>query len=253
MSNYKCRYCIRNYKTKYHYERHVSVCQFLSKSPKEKEDDIEINNDKQPSQFEMYQLIKNLSYRIDKLEKENQYLKRRESKKINLLEWLNDDRTDKPLITFDLWLTEELGELIPTVLDEVYKNGLVSGITKLIEEYMINSSGLKHPICSFNKSPNIIYIFDKSATDKNMWKQLSTSGLDIYIEYLCNRFITAFSEHWFEPNREKIKNREKYKETYVNYYQKILASSLTKEARCNQIRQIFMNNIKQPAPSIIAN
>jgi hypothetical protein len=252
MSNYKCNYCIRHYKTKYHYERHATVCKFLSKTSTEKEEDIEINRDKTPTLIEMYQLVKHLSRRVDILEKENHSLKR-QTKNVNILDWLNDKNTEKPLITFDLWLTNELDPLIPTVLSEVYKNGLVSGISKLLEEYMINGSGITHPICSFNKTSCVVYIYDKNTSGKNEWKQLSTSGLDIYIEYLCNRFIAAFNEHWFEPNRENIYNKETYKDAYVNKYQQILAGHLTKELRCNQIRHVFINNIKRSTPVVASN
>tara|TARA_B110000208_G_C11699713_1_gene405388 strand:+ start:403 stop:1167 length:765 start_codon:yes stop_codon:yes gene_type:complete len=251
MSNYECKYCIRKYKAKYHYERHISVCQFLSKTPKEKEEDIDVNGGKMPTPIEMYQLVKHLSRRVDKLEKENHSLKRRETTKLNMLEWLNDKHTEKPIIIFDLWLTEELDPLIVTVLPEVYQNGLISGIKKLLEEYMMNGSAIMYPICSFNKSSGIIYVFDRTPEGKNEWKQLSTSGLDIYIEYLCNRFIAAFNAHWFEPNKENIHMKETYKEAYVNKYQKILAGHLSKESRCKQIRQIFITNITRKKPVIV--
>ena len=251
MSNYQCVYCIRKYKTKYHYERHTTVCKFLSKTPIEKEEDIDICRDKTPTLTEMYQLVKHMSRRIDILEKENHSMKRRETKKVNILDWLNNKNTENSIIPFDLWLTTELDPMIPTVLPEVYQHGLISGISKLIEEYMINGSGIMHPICCFNKSSGIIYVFEKNATGINEWKQLSTSGLDIYIEYLCNRFIVAFNSHWFEPNRDNVSMKETYKEAYVNKYQKILAGHLTKEARCKQIRQIFINNIRKPSPLVV--
>lgn len=250
MNNYTCIHCkTRTYKSKYYYDRHISVCKFLSKTPKEQEEDIDISSDITPTQNEMFQLIKHLSYRIDKLEKENEALRRRDSSKINILNWLNNTKSEKPVISFDDWISIELTGMIPNVLNQVFENDLIIGFEFLMQK---SKNILKLlPICSYNKS-GILYVYCNNNMNKLEWKRITSNELDVYIEYLCNRFIVSFNETWFEPNKDNIINSDKYKDNYLKYYQKILASQITKENRCNKIRQIILNNVLLPPPIAIS-
>lgn len=249
MSNYNCKYCMRQYKTKYHYDRHTTICKFMSKTPNELEEDIEITRDKLPTNLEMYQLIKHLSYRIDKLEKENLELKRIQERKINMIQWLNAPTTEKPIITFENWLIDILIPKIPTILEDIYKTDLINGIDKLLEYYLSNNSQLV-PICSF-KTSKIIYIFDKNNDDVIRWKQLSIKELNNYIEFICNQVVSSFNNEWFIPNQNNVTYRDNYKEQYLSYSKKILASNLSKETRLLQIRMIILKHIVRPHPSIL--
>lgn len=73
MTEYKCLYCPKTYKQKHNYNRHVSICKFLKSSEKEQQNNIELESEKVPNAFEMFQLIKELSM-------ENENLKKRVSK-----------------------------------------------------------------------------------------------------------------------------------------------------------------------------
>ena len=92
MSEFQCLYCFKTYKQKYNFNRHVSICKFLKSSEKEQQNNIELESEKIPNAFEMFQLIKELS-----MEK-NENLKKRVSKmetkdsstkKVNFKEWLH--------------------------------------------------------------------------------------------------------------------------------------------------------------------
>ena len=64
---YSCNYCMREYKEKYNYDRHIGFCEFSHKSMKERESEIEAF-DKPPSVNELFHYIKEISVRVDKLE-----------------------------------------------------------------------------------------------------------------------------------------------------------------------------------------
>ena len=87
MSTYDCQYCNRNYKEKFNYDRHLLCCEFLFKSRREQNHEIDLLGPI-PSQREMYQLIQHMSVRIDKLEKENIRLRQVNTRKYNILEQL---------------------------------------------------------------------------------------------------------------------------------------------------------------------
>ena len=87
-STYNCRYCKREYREKFNYDRHIQCCEFTFKSRREQNNEIDMLAPA-PSHHEMYQFIQHLSVRVDKLEKENKRLHQVARKKQNLLELKN--------------------------------------------------------------------------------------------------------------------------------------------------------------------
>ena len=69
-----CKFCNREYKEKFNHDRHAQTCEFLSKTRREQDNEID-RFEKLPTQKEMFLLIQELSRRITKLEKENSQLK----------------------------------------------------------------------------------------------------------------------------------------------------------------------------------
>ena len=83
-STYDCKYCKRNYKEKFNYDRHLLCCEFIFKSRREQNNEADLLAPI-PTQREMYQLIQHMSIRIDKLEKDNQRLQQVAKRKHNVL------------------------------------------------------------------------------------------------------------------------------------------------------------------------
>ena len=100
MSEFQCLYCFKTYKQKYNFNRHVNLCKFLKSSEKEQQNNIELESEKIPNAFEMFQLIKELSMENENLKKRVSKMETKDSstKKVNFKEWL---QTQKPCITFE--------------------------------------------------------------------------------------------------------------------------------------------------------
>lgn len=247
---YKCNFCVKSYKEKFNYDRHISVCKYLSQPEKVQLSDLEITQEQIPGNFELFQLVKHLSFRLDKLEKENQMLRQRQNKKKNVLEWLNNGTEERPIVTFERWLVDEIQPGIPAVLDIVFKKDLVAGVNGLFQNYFENNRDKRYPICCFVNKQTAFYVYDKVESDIK-WKSITTEMLDKYIEHISHQFVGVFIKEWYVPNQELIATKEKYKDMYAEYYQKILGGTTSKQLQYSKIKTALHCYLKQSIKNIV--
>jgi len=251
MTTHKCQYCSREYKEKFNYDRHFSYCEFKNKSIREQNDLLE-TQETLPSPLQMYQWMKEMAVRIDKLEKENSKLKQLQRQKIDIITWLNQHV--KPDMTFHEYIIKIVLQKIPDVLDIVFKTNLLNGYIQLFDSTISTITIEKLPIRAFDNKPNTFYIYSKIInTNDSQWTIISNTDFDKYLEQISRHFIVEFRNCWFLINEEKINTEELYKDMYINYYQKILGSEskMTDEVRYQRVRQTLYNNIKQNIKHIV--
>jgi len=250
---YKCRFCTREYKEKYNYDRHVGCCEFFSKSTRERDNEVDMI-EILPSHPEMYRLIQELAFRVDKLEKENTKLKQLQKRKMNILEWLNNEATMRnPSLQFSEWITNKVYPHIPDYLEAVYSNDLLHGITELLGNVVENTETDKLPIRAFDTSTNIFYVY-RAESDVAIpkWTKMTATDFEKYLMNIAKQFMVEFKNHWYTPNKEKVETDEKYMDLYVNYYQRILGGSrMSDESRCQKIRQNLYTRIKENIKTIV--
>jgi hypothetical protein len=148
MNGYKCQYCSKTYREKFNYQRHYLCCEFFHKSSRERNNEIDISNVQLPSHRDMYLLIQDMVLRINKLEKENATYRKIQNKKINLLEWLNKESSEKPIITFSNWIYNNVFPLIKDNLEIVFNRDLFKGILSTFDKAFKTDEKL--PICAFD-------------------------------------------------------------------------------------------------------
>ena len=130
MNQYICKTCTKTYKYKYNYDKHVACCKFFQKSIQDYEqemDSVEVLPDMQS----MFKLVQELACKVNRIEKENNQLKQKLSKrnKINVLDWLNKLPIDKrPNKSFTDWINDVVLKNVYLHLDSVYTNDLITGI-----------------------------------------------------------------------------------------------------------------------------
>lgn len=238
-SKYTCNHCLRGYKEKFNYDRHIGFCEFSHKSIKERENEIEAF-EKPPSMSELFSFVKELVVRIDKLEKENTQLKHMASiskRKLGFIDWLN--YRNKPCVTFTKWLSE-----IPyyNYLNDIFNNDLISGMVLSLQ---YKNSG--YPLYAFSEKQNCFYIYDEVADNetKLQWILIQGNDFDKWLNYISQSFLIEFKK-WCDEHKNEIDNDEKMKETYFSNFQKVLGNSkLSVDVRNQRIRQQLFNKIKQ--------
>ena len=252
-NQYKCNFCVKSYKEKFNYDRHISVCKYLSQPPRTRLNDLDVTQDKPPSNVELFQIVKHLSIRLDKLEKENQALRQRQNKKKNVLEWLNTNAEQKPIFTFEKWLVDEIQPHVSSMLETVFAHDLITGVVGLFQNYFATNSESVLPICCFANKGSSFYMYEKSKKDDTHigWVSIPSNTMDKYIEHICQQFIVTFLKDWCEPNHELITTKEKYKDMYAEYYQKILGGTISKELRYSKIKSSLHTCLKRNISSIV--
>jgi hypothetical protein len=250
--SYKCNICSRTYTHKYNYDRHITCCEFLNMSQREQENEVEIC-EPPPSLQTMYRLLQELSFKVNKLEKENTMLKQRFQQrcKVNVLDWLNKQPIEfQPKITFNDWVEQELIANVHVHLSTVYSNNLIKGVIDLWKEAF--KTGLNVPIKLFDNRPSSIYLYTTNENNVSSWTQTTPAILDKHMKRIFYQFIADFKTHWYEKHMNKIHVNEEYMNKYINYYQKILGESkITTDEMCQKIRHQIYLLIKQKVNNII--
>lgn len=247
---YKCDFCPKEYKEKFNYDRHVVCCEFLCKSRREQINDIE-TNEQIPTQREMYRLIQELAMRNNKLEKELTKLKDLQKRKINIIDWLQ--KTQHPNTSFIEWINSSVVVKIKDVLEIVYSNDLLTGFNRLFDIALENNSD-NLPIRAYENKAGTFYVYKKNDSEEGgTWKQISNNDFDKILSQISRQFIVEFKRNWFDPKKELVETDEKYKDVYIDYYERILGGNerISEAVRFQRVRQTLYNNIKQNIKTVI--
>ena len=235
---YKCIYCNHEYRTHHKYEEHVVFCEFSHKTKQEQENDIEMY-ETIPTQKHMFLIIKQLSLRVSKLERENIQLRNFAAKlnrKVNILEWLNN--REKPIKTLKEWI---IGFDYKNSMDVIFEKDIPSAVINTFEngDGELTLRDVENiPIRVFLQKKNTIYVYGKERSDDTdpKWYILSDNVFDKWIDYIVNRFIFEFPT-WFDNQLQKNpKHATELEEQKNAYYQKLLGVKLTEESRNQRVR-----------------
>jgi hypothetical protein len=242
-TTHTCKHCFREYKEKFNYDRHIGFCEFSHKTIRERDHEIE-SFEKPPSINELFSFVKELVIRIDKLEKENEHLKKITAiskKKLGFGDWLNFH--NKPSITFTKWLSEIPYHLY---LNDVFNQDLISGTVASLQH---KNSDVGYPIYAFVEKQNGFYIYDEMTDDESetklKWIWIQGSDFDKWLNYISQSFLIEFKK-WCDEHKKDIDTNEVMKEKYYSNFQKVLGNSkLSVDVRNQRIRQQLFHKIKQ--------
>lgn len=258
LSGYHCNFCVRTFKEKFNYDRHILCCEFFHKTERERNNEFEFM-DSLPSQIQMYRLIQELALRINRLEKDNRKLLQSQKRKINILDWLNGNNK-QPSIIFYTWFTGIVYKNISAYLEDVFHNDLTTGIIHLFDNILDNSEPDKIPIRAFDNKPNVFYIYDfrnqkiidsESGENTPIWTTLSISEFNMILQRLSHRFLIEFKKIWYDKNKHMIDTDEAYKDKYIYYYKNILGGDQSEDIRSQKIRSWLYSRLKINIQSII--
>jgi hypothetical protein len=267
MTDLTCTYCYRSYKKKDNYDKHVQCCEFFYRSRREH---VDIAYEPIPTQRELYQLVKELAYKCDKLQK-----------KVDKLETTNTNKQRKhiadylqeqtPQITAFQWAHQI--EITQQHLETIFENSLIEGIAQSIRDHIHIVSLL--PFCAFSQKQNTIYIYNTPLEDDHdatpQWHVMSNKEMDKIIYIISYKIMRAFME-WqqknyqhlnneyedepeFETSTEESSREEKIaddmKKQHIVYMIKINGSRIGEDRKRTEIKKVLYNTIQKPLPSIV--
>jgi hypothetical protein len=199
-----CIYCGKSYKKKINLDKHVLLCELLSKTKK----GLVIDDDDEKediNQRKIYSILLELGMKFNRLEERVDELNKwvvKKKKKINVIEWLNGNIT--PEIKFD-----SLIEKIIITQDDVkylFDNSFADTLNKIFSRNIYNLSENEYPIFAFVQKSNIFYIYDN---DPAIWIELSRENLMKFLNRVHMKLLRLYGEYKKE-NAEKIHDDESF-------------------------------------------
>jgi hypothetical protein len=184
---------------------------------------------------ELYEIIKNLTKRIEVLENEKEHPKGKSNKIQKMLR-----ERPPPSILFVDWINKILKN-VENYLESVFENDLLYAIKKTLENSIYdNNENL--PLIILDKKINTFYYYNEEGN----WVLLENTDFDIKISNrIAYRFLYDFNRLWYEKNIDNIKNSEEYKNLFDNYYLKILGGNrMSDDSRNQKIRKHLYGLLK---------
>jgi len=185
---------------------------------------------------ELYEIIKNLTKRIEVLENEKEHPKGKSNRIEKTLRELS-----LPSLLFVDWVNNLLNR-VEYYLETVFNNDLLFAIKRLLSD-SISTDRENLPIIVLNKKSNTFYYYNEEGN----WTLLENTVFEIKIINRINyRFLSDFNRLWYEKNAEKIKKSEEYSNLYNDYYMKILGGNrMSDDSRNQKIRKHLYEILKQ--------
>jgi len=196
-----CKYCGKSYVKKTNLDKHVILCELINNS----KSNLRVDDDENiPSQRKMYQMLLEIGKKLNGLDEKVNELNKwviKKKKKINALEWLNNNITCE--ISF-----ENLIEKIIIYKDDVqflFQNTFIETLNHIFSRSIYNISENKYPIFAFIQKLNIFYIYEN---DDSGWVELNRDKLVKFLNRVHTKLYRIFLE-WKKENKSVIENDEK--------------------------------------------
>lgn len=237
---YVCPQCLSQYKLKIYYDRHVSACELLHQSNKERKD----NNEKHseiPDVSTMYEMILSLAQKNKELEAKVHELSQLaivKKKRIHVNEWLNENYSG--IICLNAYIKQI--SISQEDYERVCKQDYTEGISMILKNLFPIENEANLPIKAFQQKENAFFI----KKDKQ-WTIMQNSDLDGIIRHIEKQLMGKFVE-WQEKNKHRMMN-ERYSQEYTDILQKILGNN-SASVKSN-LRKILYKHLKMNLKNII--
>lgn len=235
--SYPCKYCYREFKYKTQYSEHISACEFLKTRAKERNTILELEDDDIPNERMMYELVKNLAFRCQNLEKEVKDLKqaaRREKRKIDVVQYLNSHQV--PPTTFKKW--QKSLEINQTHLEATIEGNIINGVCRIIQDALISAPSITAlPIAAFSHKHNIFYIYEET------WTMMSEDALNRLFDTLSNRMLKTYNKWEATQPDDDAGDDAQNKKNYCK--SKVLGLSICDETKYRKFTNWLFNHLKK--------
>lgn len=249
-----CMYCNKKYTSKTSLEKHMILCSLFHKSKrqlkKEEEEEEEI-----PSPKQVYKIIKELLWKIKKLEEkvevQEKYINKTK-KKINIIDWLQTNVSPESdyldFISKNIIIKEE--EILFFM-----QNTFFDTLDKIISENMENKTECRMPIFCFSQKQNIFYVFNKDNNNNNnnnqhKWEELNKIDCIKMFNIIYSIIFKKLLE-WKKLNEEKICKSETLENIYIKTMGKLLSIDFKNETTLSKSKTSLFNYLKIDMKQIV--
>jgi len=242
-----CVHCGKSYKKKTNLDKHIILCELLSKTKKGLT--LNENEDEEHdviSQRKIYSILLELGLKFNKLEEKVDELNKwvvKKKKKINVIEWLNANIS--PDIKFD-----SLIEKIIITQDDVkclFENSFADTLNQIFSRNIYNLSENEYPIFAFIQKSNTFYIYED---DQSKWNELSREKLIKFLNRVHMKLLRLYIEYKKE-NAEKIRDDESFSILCDKTSVKIMNVDFRQDAILGKIKTNMYSRMKTDMKGLV--
>ena len=253
-----CEFCGKCYKTIVNLNKHILLCEVINRSLNKHID--KPKNENIPSQETMYKIIESLTIKYNKLEEKMEQLQKwvdKKKKKINIIEWLNENDKITPSYNFDS-IIDKLN-ITQTEVDYLFTNSFYDTVNEILSNFYNNCNTENNviPLFAFNQKTNLIYVFSKneileqsSSLEQSSWKEISKDQLVDFLDKIQTK-ISRCLKAWKNINEDKVRNDNKYSELYSKTIIKIMDVKFNNETTITRYKSLLYNKIKVDMKNLI--
>ena len=230
-----CPHCSKQYKSHYHYNRHMAICDLIHQ-PKQQRERTEKHLNQIPCVSQLYEAVIALSVKCTKLQDEIEFLKLhpyQSHSNSHEATFKNDTRTmHEPLQSFEEWLADIPSKINETHLGIVFENDYVAGLATILEELIY----FEAPFYVESKKVFSFLIYNKSdwafITDFDLNKIMSVVGKKLVSELVKwqqkNMHLLSSDQHaiMFSENTRKAIGGKYSKSQITMHVRKIILKIL---------------------------
>ena len=203
----ECCFCSKKFTRKTYYDRHILICELLSKSKKERNVEMEEHKDT-PTVRKLYEIIMEMSIKYKKMEEKLEELSKyvdTKKKKINIIEWLNT--TCKSSAPFELWMKKIKVER--KHLESIFSHDYVYGALHILKDF-----NNEHIRC-YDQKDDTLFIFtnETNETATATWSEMKPQQFDKMMDFISKQFLHEFVL-WQNENKHRMED-DNYAMTYM--------------------------------------
>ena len=259
-NNSCCATCGKQYSRKSSLDRHVIMCEFLSKSKRERKIEEEENGEL-PSHTQLVKIVQELAYKCDSMEKEMTIMRKwidKKKKKINIISWLNTNHINMCEIDFTTWF-KELDLSKNEYIELLFTHNIYQVLQNVFEQVIDNNS----PIKCFSQKAHVFYIFttnfsnsgysEAEAEEKEeyIWRQMVCDDWIPLLRTIQKKLLGCISK-WREANLERLKNNDKLSELYNKAIIKVTnIPVINTDSGMSKVRGALYNHMKTDLKAVL--
>ena len=240
-----CVYCGKGYKTRVNLGKHIILCELLHKRTKTNLND---DDDDIPSTKKMYQMLLELGQKYSKLEEKMDEVNKwviKKKKKINVLEWLNNNIT--PVFVFDN-LIDKI-KVIDSDIVFLLENTFLDTMNLILSRFIYNNENSDFiPLFAFIQKTNIFYAFDKVIGGG--WIELPKDRLMWFfmeVQMKVSKAFCAWKKQWVN----KIRDDDNFAILCDKTLIKIMGNEFKSDNTFNKMRANVYNKMKTDMKAVL--
>lgn len=239
---YCCVICKKKYNRKSSLDKHLILCNFKTKSKREKLIELEEFDDI-PTHHQLVQIVQELTIKITKMEDKIQEMNKfidKKKRKIDITSWL--DNNIQPTVGFLEWINSYI-----IVKPEHFENLLYNDIFVIIQqifEYNLSLTDFIYPIYCFTQKDGTFYICNKSDDGTSKWVKSEFTDLILILKTIVKQLYSILTK-WKEENQNNFNDNNKLAILFNEAIIKLTKITLKQDNSFGKIRNNLYNYLKK--------